>query len=146
MTNISFHFNVNEPLTYACRLVRKAWLQQQAVLVVGALDWLEAFDARLWTFSETDFIAHAFVGDAVDEVSDDQVQVWLATPEQIQTDAASHAGFLIHCGDAQPTGFERFDRLIEIVPQTPSSVTLARERWKYYRQRGYPLTHHDAKN
>lgn len=147
MTHISFHFNVTDPLHYACRLVRKAWQQDQPTLVVGTQEWLEAFDAALWTFSNTDFIPHAFVGEEVDDVSDEKVNVWLATIEQINTQAANHAGFFIYCGDTQPAGFERFDRLIEIVPAgAPSSVALARERWKYYKQRGYPLTHHDAKN
>jgi DNA polymerase III subunit chi len=147
MTNISFHFNVTDTLNYACRLVRKAWLQEQPVLVVGAPQWLEALDGALWTFSNTDFIPHVFVGDEADDLSDEKVLVWLAMPEQINTVAAAHAGFLIHLGDELLEGYERFDRLIEIVPHTPeSSVDLARQRWKYYKQRGYPLTYHDAKN
>ena len=146
MTNISFHFNVADTLHYVCRLVKKAWQQEIPVLVVGAPEWLEELDGVLWSFSDTDFIPHAFVGDEADEVSDDKVNVWLSTSDQIKTLAQMHSGFLIHCSETQPAGFERFDRLIEIVPQAPSSVAAARERWKYYKQRGYPLTHHDAKN
>ena len=146
MTNISFHFNVTNTQHYVCRLVKKAWQQENPVLVVGEQDWLEELDGALWSFSDVDFIPHAFVGEEADDVSDEKVNVWLATPDQINTLAESHAGFLIHCSDTQPAGFERFDRLIEIVPQAMPSVALARERWKYYKQRGYPLTHHDAKN
>ena len=72
--------------------------------------------------------------------------IWLATLDQINTLAEGHAGFLIYLGDAQPVGFERFERLIEIVPQIEASKATARKRWSYYKQRGYPLTHHDAKN
>jgi DNA polymerase III subunit chi len=150
MTNISFHFNVADTLNYVCRLVRKAWQQQKPVLVVGTQAWLEELDGALWTFSDVDFIPHSFVGDnehgEVDDVSDEVVNVWLATAEQINTLAAGHAGFLIHLGDALPEGFERFERLIEIVPQEESAKVEARKRWGYYKQRGYPLAHHDAKN
>ncbi len=146
MTNISFHFNVANTLHYACRLVKKAWSQGTPVLVVGEADWLEALDAELWTFSNVDFIPHSFVGVDADEVSDEVVTVWLANSDQINTEAEAHAGFLIHCGNSMPAGFERFDRLIELVPQDEAAKASARERWTHYKQRGYPLAHHDAKN
>jgi DNA polymerase III subunit chi len=149
MTNISFHFNVANTLHYVCRLVKKAWSQGSPVLVVGEADWLEELDGALWTFSEVDFIPHSFVGIDADDVSDEVVNVWLATVEQINTDAQAHAGFLIYCATSQsvlPAGFERFDRLIEIVPQDEAAKTQARQRWMHYKQRGYPLAHHDAKN
>jgi len=149
MTNISFHFNVADTLMYACRLVRKAWQQETPVLVVGDAAWLEELDGLLWTFSATDFIPHSFVGVDADDVSDEKVNVWLALEDQINTLAASHSGFLIHSGDAQskpPIGFERFDRLIEVVSADEAIKGAARKRWSYYKERGYPLTHHYAKN
>jgi DNA polymerase-3 subunit chi len=146
MTHISFHFNVANTQNYVCRLVKKAWQQEKPVLVVGEQDWLDELDGALWSFSDVDFIPHAFVGEAADEVSDEKVNVWLATVDQINTLAESHSGFLIYLGNAQPTGFERFERLIEIVPQVEASKVEARKRWGHYKQRGYPLTHHDAKN
>lgn len=149
MTNISFHFNVANTLHYACRLVKKAWSQGTPVLVVGEADWLEELDGALWTFSDVDFIPHSFVGVDADDVSDEVVNVWLATVDQMNTEAQSHAGFLIYCATAtspHPTGFERFDRLIEIVPQEEAAKAEARKRWSFYKQRGYPLAHHDAKN
>ncbi len=146
MTNISFHFNVADTQHYVCRLVKKAWQQEKPVLVVGEQDWLEDLDGALWSFSDVDFIPHAFVGEEADEVSDEKVNVWLATVDQINTLAEKHAGFLIYLGDAQPVGFERFERLIEIVPQMEGAKVEARKRWGHYKQRGYPLTHHDAKN
>jgi DNA polymerase-3 subunit chi len=146
MTNISFHFNVANTQNYVCRLVKKAWQQEKPVLVVGEQDWLDELDGVLWTFSDVDFIPHAFVGEEADDVSDEKINVWLATVDQINTLAEMHAGFLICLGDAQPVGFERFERLIEIVPQIEAAKVEARKRWSYYKQRGYPLTHHDAKN
>ncbi len=147
MTHISFHFNVANPQHYVCRLVKKAWQQEKPVLIVSEQAWLEELDDLLWTFSDTDFIPHAFVDADADEVSDEKVTVWLATANQLHTQAQNHAGFLIYCGDAHLEGFERFERLIEIVPSAdPSKVEEARKRWRYYKERGYPLTSHDAKN
>lgn len=146
MTNISFHFNVADTHHYVCRLVKKAWSQQIQVLIVGERDWLEELDAQLWTFSDVDFIPHAFIDSDADELSDEAVRVWLAAPEQLNQEAAAQSGFLIHCGNNPLLGFERFERLIEIVPQSEDAKALARQRWSYYKHRGYPLTHHDAKN
>jgi DNA polymerase-3 subunit chi len=149
MTNISFHFNVADTLMYACRLIRKAWQQESPVLVIGEAAWLDELDGLLWTFSATDFIPHSLVGVDADDVSDAKVNVWLAEPDQINTLAANYTGFLIHCGTAHsthPIGFERFDRLIEIVAADEATKALARQRWIYYKERGYPLTHRDAKN
>ena len=145
MTHISFHFNVVDTQHYVCRLVKKAWQQEKPVLVVGEQDWLDELDGALWSFSDVDFIPHAFVGEEADEVSDEKVNVWLATPDQINTLAEKHAGCLIYRADVQPIGFERFERLIEIVPPSESAKVAARTRWGYYKQRGYPLTHYDAK-
>ena len=37
--------------------------------------------------------------------------------------------------------FSRFERLVEIIPPDEHYRTLARERYRYYKQRGYPLRH-----
>ena len=47
---------------------------------------------------------------------------------------------LINLADAIPTYFAQFDRVIELV--TENNKQQAREHYNYYRERGYPLTHH----
>ena len=40
-------------------------------------------------------------------------------------------------------GFERFERLIELVTQDEQDRLDARARWKHYADRGYAIIRHD---
>ena len=40
-----------------------------------------------------------------------------------------------------PTNFARFERLFEIVSTNADDVAIGRDRYRFYQQRGYPLTH-----
>ena len=42
-----------------------------------------------------------------------------------------------------PAGFERFERLIELVGNVDDDRAQARQRWRHYADRGYAITHHD---
>jgi len=42
-----------------------------------------------------------------------------------------------------PEGFERFERLIELVAQEDGDRQQARARWKHYADRGYAIQRHD---
>ena len=48
---------------------------------------------------------------------------------------------LINLGSDVPTFFGRFDRVAEIVLDPERD--LGRERYRHYRDRGYPLQHHE---
>jgi DNA polymerase-3 subunit chi len=54
-----------------------------------------------------------------------------------------HQEVLVNLGGAVPEGFERFERLIELVSQEESDRLQARTRWKHYADRGYAITRHD---
>ena len=58
MSAIEFHTGVDEPLAYACRLLRKASRQRARVAVVGPASTMERLDTLLWTFEATSFVAH----------------------------------------------------------------------------------------
>lgn len=59
MTEIGFHYNAPDKLSYACRLVRKAVATRgMRVVVVGEAQWLDAIDAGLWQLAPTEFVAH----------------------------------------------------------------------------------------
>jgi len=138
MTEVAFHFNVADKVQYACRLLRKAQGSGKCVGVVAEPDLLRALDAGLWSFSPLDFIAHC---DA-----DAPPALLAASPIVLARDCASLAAseVLVHLGDKVPAGFERFERLIELVSQEPRDRTLARDRWRHYADRGYRLTPHDS--
>jgi DNA polymerase-3 subunit chi len=140
MTEISFHFNAQDKYLHACRVIRKALKSDYAVAVVGEAHALDKLDATLWTFSSLDFIPHCRA-DAGAEVLD-VTPVVLGTPKLLE--AMQKPGqFLLNVGVAVPEGFERFERLIELVGLADDDRQLGRTRWKYYAARGYALTQHN---
>ena len=53
---------------------------------------------------------------------------------------------LINLGAAIPEFFSRFERVAEIVLNDPESLRASRARWSFYKDRGYPLEHHDMQH
>lgn len=135
MTRIDFHSNVPDKLLYACRLVRKARAAQcRIVLRVDDGDSLALLDQALWTFSELDFLPHVAAGDPLAA----------ATPI-ILTDSDDaelpHHHVLINLSSGTPAHFARFERMFEIVSGDDADKAAGRDRYRFYQQRGYPLTH-----
>lgn len=135
MTRIDFYSNVPDKILYACRLVRKA-RTADCRLVVFAQDraQLAKIDEALWTFSDTDFLPHVMADDPLAE----QTPVLLA--EAGMTDLPHHE-LMINLSNQTPPDFARFERLLEIVAADDEDKAAGRERYSYYKQRGYPLSH-----
>lgn len=139
MTEIAFHFNVRDKLAYACRLLRKAWRTGAQVGAVGRDEWLADLDRALWSFEPLEFVPHARVGRASEPVAA-LTRLWLAaTPSELP-----HQSVLVNFGDEVPAGFERFERLIEVVTTDEADRLAGRRRWKYYSDRGYAIVRHEV--
>lgn len=136
MTEIAFHFNAPDKLAYACRLLRKAYGGRSLVVVVGEPVDLTELDQALWTFSALDFIPHSRAGEP-----GAQAAPVLLTDSL--NDATPHNQVLLNLGIEVPGGFERFERLIEVVSLDDADRQGARGRWKHYADRGYAITRHD---
>ena len=135
MTRIDFHSNVPDKIAYACRLVRKARNAGcNVVLMVGDRSTLSALDTALWTFSELDFLPHVMADDALA----DRTSVILSL---IDTVELPHYQILINLTEMPPAHFARFERMFEIVSSDESAKAAGRERYRFYQQRGYPLSH-----
>ena len=139
---VAFHFNVADKASYLCRLLRKAVHAGSRVIVTGAPGQLEDLDRRLWTFAPQEFVAHCG--------SD-------ALPGMLQVTPVVLAGslddpalldlprqVLLNLGAEVPDGFERFERLIEVVSQDDEDRLAARQRWRRYAEGGFAMTRHDA--
>jgi len=138
MTEVAFHFNAPDKLGYACRLLRKAVASGARVVVTGKPEQLRALDVELWTFAPLEFVAHCHAATS-------SPQVLAASPVVLadSAEAAPHRQVVVNLGDAVPAGFERFDRLIEVVTVDDQDRLQARSRWKHYADRGYSITRHD---
>jgi DNA polymerase-3 subunit chi len=138
MTEVAFHFNAPEKLAYACRLLRKAQGAGAQVVVTGDPDMLRRLDVQLWTFSALEFVPHCHAPSAPADV--------LAASPVVLAEAARetpHHQVLVNLGEDVPDGFERFERLIEVVTQDEADRQRARSRWKHYADRGYAIVRHD---
>ncbi len=137
MTQIDFHVNVPAKLAYACRLARKGYGTGRPMVFHGPEPVLEQFDRLLWTFSALDFIPHCRARDRLAAVT----PILLAGPAD--ADACVHHELLVNLDREQPAFFSRFDRMIELVETDGDDLVAGRSRWKFYKDRGYPLTRHD---
>lgn len=138
MTEVAFHFNVPDKLGYACRLLRKAAGSGAKVVVTGEADLLRALDTELWTFSALEFLPHCHAASADPQVLAASPIVLADAPR-----ATPHQEVLVNLGTRIPDGFERFERLIEVVTQDDEDRQQARARWKHYADRGYAIKRHD---
>jgi DNA polymerase III subunit chi len=137
MTEIAFHFNVSDKLMYGCRLLRKAYLSGANVVVTAEPEILAELDELLWSFSPADFVPHCRASAPENSLAGAPVllvQSLAAGPEY---------GVLVNLGRGTPDGFERFERVIEVVTQADDDRLAARGRWKYYTDRGYAMKRYD---
>jgi DNA polymerase-3 subunit chi len=140
MTRVDFHFNVPDKVDYGCRLVRKAFRAGHRIVVFSddaAL--LARFDQSLWTFSAHDFIPHVMATDPLAS----ETAVLLTQGELQPAVHADDRDLMVNLGSMTPPGFARFERLIELVSGIDEDRAAGRERWRFYRDRGYPIETHD---
>jgi len=136
MTRIDFYTHVPDKLRVACALAGKACGQGLKVLVYCPdPDTAQRFDRMLWTTPAIGFIPHCAAHDPLAAV----------TPVIINCngDAELHDEVLLNLRAEWPPFFSRFQRLIEIVTVEDEDKALARERFKFYRDRGYEIHAHD---
>ena len=138
MTDLAFHFGAPDKLAYGCRLARKAVGSGAKVLLVADADAVAQLDADLWALSATDFLPHCTATAA--PTVQGRSAVLLVTHAQ---QAPQHTGVLVNLTHAVPEGFERFDRVIEVVSTDADDRSKARGRWRYYTEQGYAITRHD---
>ncbi len=118
----------------ACKLCDKA-VQAGLMVYVHTPDpgLADSFDTALWSFRQGSFIAHERHRDQPLEAPLPQVLIGSDEPP------ASHHGALINLGLEVPECFSRFERVLEIVAGDPVGRNKSRERFKFYRDRGYEL-------
>jgi len=140
MTQVDFYLlKSNVPRgrwTLACRLAEKAYGQGRRVyLHTGSGAESQSLDQLLWTFRDGSFVPHGLVGQA-----DPQQTPVLVGHSQAPE---SEHDVLINLASEVPAFFSRFERVAEPLDQDPSSLGAGRARFRFYRDRGYPLQHHE---
>lgn len=115
-----------------CSLTGKAWKQGKKVYIhTESANRATALDNLLWTFSDTSFLPHG----QIDQTDLEKTPVLIGHVDP-PTDLHD---IMINMTGSVPLFFARFDRLIEIVDQASADREQARERYRFYKERGYTL-------
>lgn len=136
MTQIDFYTHVEDKLHTACILCRKA-VERGMRVVVYARDarTIDKIDRLLWSVPPTGFIPHCRAGDELSAVT----PVIIAQEGEVP----NHDDVLINLDAERPPSFSRFHRLVEIVGLEQDDRQTGRERFRFYRDRGYEIHSHD---
>jgi DNA polymerase III subunit chi len=143
MPDVTFHFNVAEPIPYLCRLLRKAVAMGKPTLVLLPGEELAALDQTLWTHAQESFVPHAVWGQASPAVLRHSL-VWLAEQEPPGDPALPLREVLVNASPEVPEGWQNYARVLEIVGLDDAHRRHARSRWRRYTEAGVSLIRHDA--
>ncbi|MDH3513584.1 MAG: DNA polymerase III subunit chi [Gammaproteobacteria bacterium] len=118
-----------------CKLTQKAFFLGHRIYIL-APDHGQAqrLDQLLWTFIQGSFIPHGLSTETAD--ADTPVLIGYDEPP------ATHEDVLIQLAAQVPECFSRFRRVAEVVNGGEQEKAQARERFRFYRDRGYALQTH----
>ena len=135
MTRIDFHTNIPDKLSYACRLARKAYgAGGKLVLLAEDAAHAATLNEALWTLSETDFLPHVLLGDAL-AAQTPIVITWTGN------EGLPHGDMLVNLTQRTAANVDRFERVFEIISTDEIDAAAGRKRYLDYKQKSYPLTH-----
>ncbi len=120
-------------LQVACRLAEKAWRQGMQVYLHCADEAQRSeLDGRLWSFRGEAFIPHSLA----EEDAEAPVALGLG-------DAPGEPSRPADQPDPRAPGFvPNFSRVAELVVEEPAIRQAARDKFRFYREQGYPLQDH----
>ena len=119
-----------------CKLAHKAFrLGHRIYILTHDHEDAQRLDRLLWTFAAYSFIPHGLGARPAD--ADMPVLIGQDEPPP------AHEDVLIQLTPQVPEFFSRFQRVAEVVDGNDGEKTLARERFRFYRDRGYELQTHN---
>lgn len=136
MTRVDFYSNAEPKLQVACQLVAKAVQQQSRVAVYAPEEeTARSFDRLLWTYHAIGFVPHCMIDDPL---AGETPIVIVGNDVELP-----HYQIMLNLHVDSPPSFSRFERLIELVGAADADRESARSRYRFYRDRGYEIRHHD---
>lgn len=136
MTRIDFYFNLEDKFRQAAELAEQALRKQRRLLMLTAGSEAAAqLETVLWSHPPTGFLPHCRADHPLAQQTPIVVDWRDAEP--------LHDDILVNLSELRPTHFSRFKGLIELVGLDEDDRAAARERFRFYRDRGYELHTHD---
>ncbi len=136
MTRVIFYSNVRDKQAALMILVRKALAKRHLVTLFAESEQAaQAYSDVLWQQDSTSFLPNVLASHAL--ANETPVVIDWQDEQLCQDD------ILVNLTQRQLTVFSRFKQLVELVGVDEQDKTLARERFKFYRDRGYEIRHFD---
>lgn len=136
MTQVFFYHGAADKIAAACALLGGAYAKKKPMLVFAPESAIaNSLDRMLWTHSALSFVPHC----RADSPLAAETPILITdTLESIPQDER-----LMNLSQVIPPGFSRFQSLIEVVGQEEEERSAARERVKFYKDRGYEVRYFD---
>ena len=123
----------------ACKLIDKVYRLEHKVYVhTKSQDDARRLDDLLWTFRPGSFVPHAVFTPGKSQPE----PVIIGYPDHTPQ---SH-DVLLNLSTDVPLFFSQFERVAEIVESNEEARSIARNRFKFYKDRGYQLETHELAN
>ena len=143
MTDITFYTLTDTAqqaeVLFVVKLITKKLYPKHRIWVCAPQAVCERLSALLWTANDNQsFIAHALAGtpEALHST------IVLGAVESAITPNEQWHDVLINMSDTVPEYFSQFERCVEMVAGDENHKVLGRERFRFYKERGYTITHH----
>jgi DNA polymerase-3 subunit chi len=137
VTKVDFYTGSEDKLRTACQLSQKAMQNGLRVLLhVPDEAMASQLDKLLWHFPPTAFMPHC----RSHETEAAAMPVVIGCDETFP-----HSELLISLHNECLPFFSRFERVIEIVGLDDGDAKLGRDRYKFYKDRGYEMRHFDLR-
>lgn len=137
MTKVDFYTGSEDKLRTACQLSQKAMQNGLRVLLhVPDEATADKLDKLLWISPATAFMPHC----RSHEAEAATMPIIIGHDETFP-----HSELLISLHNTSLPFFSRFERVIEIVGTDDEDAKLGRERYMFYKDRGYELRHFDLR-
>ncbi len=142
MTQVDFYIldsdSEDARLRLACKIVDKAMQQSQHVFIHAASEpEARKLDELLWTFSQGSFIPHSLLSTPPAEPPREPVLIGFGLEP-----LGERWDVMINLAANVPEFFSRYQRVAEVVDGDATRREQSRDRYRFYRDRGYKLNTH----
>lgn len=136
MTQVFFYHGAADKIAAACALLSGAYAKKKPMLVFAPeKEIANSVDRMLWTNPALSFVPHCRADSPLAAETPILITDSLETLPQDER--------LMNLSQIVPPGFSRFQSLIEVVGQADDERATARDRVKFYKDRGYEVSYFD---
>ena len=136
MTRIIFYSNIADKQLTLANLVQKALEKRNKVTILAQSEQAASqVNSGLWQHAASSFLPNVLASHTF--AAETPVLVDWQEKTLFQDD------ILVNLSGQQLTAFSRFRQLIELVSNEEDDKVAARQRYKFYRDRGYEIQHID---